>query len=120
MEAGVDVVEINRIEKIKNHNLFLTKNFTESEIDYIAKKGGNAQTIAGLFACKEAILKALGLGIGRGLKLNEISIVHKPNGSPYVEITPQLNYYLNLLNCNSISVSISHDAGIAVAFCIIC
>ena len=120
MEVGVDIVEIARIEKMQKQAEFLKKYFSLQEIEYINKKGCKAQTIAGLYACKEAVLKALGVGIGAGIRLNEISILHEANGRPYIEITPQLNYYLNLKNCNNIAVSISHDGGYAVAFCTIC
>ncbi|MGN1221672.1 MAG: holo-ACP synthase [Christensenellales bacterium] len=120
MEVGTDIVKISRIKSIKNQDRFLSKNFAENEIEYINKKNGQAQTIAGMFACKEAVLKALGIGISGGVRLNEICILHEPNGRPFVQITSQLNYFLNLKNCNTISVSISHDGDYAVAFCIIC
>ena len=120
MEVGTDIVKISRIKSIKKQDDFLSKNFAETEIEYINKKSDKTQTIAGLFACKEAVLKALGIGIGGGVRLNEICILHEQNGRPFVQITPQLNYFLNLKNCNTISVSISHDGDYAVAFCIIC
>ena len=119
MEVGVDIVQIERIEKLTNQAEFLKKYFSLPEIEYINSKNAKAQTIAGLYACKEAVLKAIGIGIGAGIRLNEISVLYDQNGKPYVQVTPQLNYYLNLKNCNNISLSISHERDSAVAFCTI-
>lgn len=119
MEVGIDIVQISRIEKMQNQVGFLKKYFSQLEIDYIHTKQNKIQTIAGLFACKEAFLKAVGIGIGGGIKLNEISILHDKTGKPYIDITAQINYYLMQKKCNNITVSISHDGDYAVAFCTI-
>lgn len=119
MEVGVDIVEVKRFADMQNQTGFLKKYFAQSEIDYIIKKGNRTQTIAGLYAAKEAVLKALGIGIGAGIRLNELCVLHDSAGKPFVEVNAQLNYYLNLKNCNSVAISISHDGGYAVAFCTI-
>lgn len=118
MQVGVDIVKIERFTELLTSS-FLNKYFTESEQEYIQSKANKTQTLAGLYACKEAVLKALGIGIGNGIRLNEINIIHK-NGQPFIEVTSQIDYYLNKLNCSQISVSISHDGDYAVAFCTIC
>jgi phosphopantetheine--protein transferase-like protein len=119
MEVGIDIVEIDRFKKMPNIESFLNKYFSKEEIAYIQKKGGSAQTMAGIFSAKEALLKALEIGIGAGIKLCELSVLHKESGKPYFEVTPQLNYYLNQKNCSSVSVSISHDGNYAIANCLI-
>ena len=119
MEVGVDIVQVSRIEKMQNQNGFLNKYFAKSEIEHINKKNNKFQTIAGLYACKEAVLKAMGIGIGGGVRLSDICICHDQKGKPFIEVSAQINYYLNLKNCNSIAVSISHDGDFAVAFCTI-
>ena len=119
MEIGIDIVEISRIEKMSNINSFLEKNFSKREIEYILQKNSSANTIAGLFACKEAFLKAVGIGLFAGIMLCEIEVLHQQNGKPYIEITPQINYYLQSVNTSSISVSISHDGLYAIAECLL-
>ncbi|WP_308534067.1 NAD(P)H-hydrate dehydratase [uncultured Peptoniphilus sp.] len=57
---GIDIVKISRIEKIyKKHQNFLEKIFGEEEIAYIKKRKYPYERIAGLFAAKEAIIKAM-------------------------------------------------------------
>ena len=93
MKNGVDIVKISRFE---NHlsDGFLKKYFSTHEAEYINSKPNKAETLAGIFAAKEAFLKALGMGIGRGVDLVEISILHDAQGAPFVEVTPKINYYL--------------------------
>ncbi len=98
---GTDIVKISRIEKSVKSDHFLKRVFTQKEREY-AKK---AESLAGIFACKEAYLKALGTGIDR--PLNEIEILHTEKGKPYVN---------GVDNCD---VSISHDGEYAIAAAII-
>ena len=72
---GLDLCEISRMEKILSDNRFLNRYFNEGEINYIRSKGkGAAQTMAGIYAAKEALAKALGTGIT--FELKEINIFH--------------------------------------------
>lgn len=119
MQNGVDIVQISRFEKLYENDSFLNKYFSKSECEYIGKKNNKVQTIAGLYAIKEAVLKALGIGIGRGLDLKEIVINHDDNGAPFIEVDAKIQYYLNSKGCSNISVSNSHDGDYAVAFCVI-
>ena len=69
---GVDIIEIDRIEKaIKKQNKFLEKIFTNKEIEYFQNRKMNIEVIAGNFAAKEAISKALGTGF-RGISFLDI------------------------------------------------
>ena len=118
MKCGVDIVKIERFEKHIDDNSFLNKYYSKQEQEYISNKQNKAETLAGIFCAKEAFLKALGIGIGAGLDLKDISIVHK-NNRPEIDMTAKVFYYLEQKNCNQISVSISHDGEYAIAFCVI-
>ena len=118
MECGIDVVKITRMEKLSQNPLFFEKYFTDEEVEYIQSKSNKIETFAGLFACKEALLKALGLGIGNGIDLKDINIKHN-NSKPQVEVSAKIDYYLSKVGCSQISVSISHDGDIAIAMCIL-
>lgn len=118
MTNGVDIVSVKRFEKYQFSEAFLNKYFCPQEVEYIKSKQNALQTIAGIYACKEAVLKALKIGIGGGVRLCEVCVLHDGSNSPFVDITPQINYYLSALNCTDISVSISHDGDYAIAFCV--
>lgn len=97
MKIGTDIVRISRIEKSLANEHFKESVFTENEISYCK----TAENFAGLFAGKEAYLKALGTGIN--CRLNTIEILHNENGKPY------------LSGIENSDISISHDGDYAVA-----
>lgn len=119
MKNGVDITKIDRFNELVNNQSFLNKYFTENEMEYIKNKGNKPETLAGIFSAKEAVLKALGIGILNGLSLIDICISHNQNGAPYVEVDAKINYYMSLQGCSEISISISHDGEYAIAFCVI-
>ena len=78
---GIDIIEIDRIKKaIDDHGQhFLDRIFTKKEQDDCA---GNAVRLAGRFAAKEAIAKALGTGFGKDLSWLDIEISNDGRGKP--------------------------------------
>lgn len=119
MECGVDIAKVERFKKHIEDESFLNKYYSKEEQEYISKKQNKAETLAGIFCAKEALLKALGIGIGGGLDLKDISILHNNFGKPVVDVTAKVFYYLQQKNCNDISISISHDGEYSIAFCVI-
>jgi len=112
---GIDVCEITRMEKQLQDDRFLTRFFTTSEIDYVRSRGaGAAGTLAGLFAAREALGKALGSGIDFELKEAEIS--HTEAGAPFFRLSGRLK---ERLGNGRLFLSISHDGGVAAAVCLL-
>lgn len=111
---GIDVCEISRMEKRLLDGRFLQRYFTDDEIAYIRSRGkGAAQTMAGLFAAREALGKALGTGIDFDLK--EAEICHDPSGHPSYRLTGRL---AERTAGERFLLSITHDGGVAAAVCI--
>ena len=119
MVTGVDIVQISRIEKIisNKRDSFINKIFTEKEIEYINKNGNSPRTIAGLYASKEAISKALGTGIGK-VAWQDMEIHHDDRGKPMVYISHNQESLLMEMGINKFDLSISHDGDYAIAFVI--
>jgi holo-[acyl-carrier protein] synthase len=115
--VGVDLCGIARMEKHAADERFLRRFFSEEERAYIAGKGASAaQSLAGIFAAKEALTKALGTGIVGSLA--DICVLHDDHGAPYYELRGD---YLRLAGERGIvrvHLSISHDGGIAAAFAV--
>ena len=80
---GTDIVNIKRIDNIlkKNGNLFKNKFFSKNEIKYCDKKN-TSSFYAKRFAAKEAVTKAMGTGIGKGISLKNIEVINDRNGKP--------------------------------------
>lgn len=120
MLVGIDVLDIVRMEKLVQNEHFLEKYFTEYEIEYVNKNNRMTQSLAGLFAAKEAFLKALGIGIGGGINLNEIEINHHETGKPFVKIvSPKAQIQISTMQVKEIDISISHTDEYCTAICII-
>ena len=83
---GIDLCGIERMRKLADDPRFLDRYFTEGERAYVRSKGqGAAQTLAGLFAAKEAVCKALGTGIA--FSLRDIEVFHTELGQPQIRLT---------------------------------
>lgn len=119
LDIGIDIVEIERIEKaLQRNKKFLDKLFTKDEIDYFKSKGLKTETIAGNFSAKEAISKALGTGI-RNFNFKDIEILRDKKGKPTVKTYNNLREICIDYNVLEIKVSISHSKNYAVANAIV-
>lgn len=115
---GTDIVQIVRIKKaIINTQSFKEKAFTKNEIEYFDLKKDNYETIAGTFAAKEAISKALGTGF-RGFGLRDIEISRNKLGKPIACLSDKILEKFDLKNY-AIHISISHTSDEAIAFAIL-
>ena len=116
---GTDIVSVDRIKNsLKNKN-FINRIFNEKEILKCQKINNSINCYAKRFAAKEAFSKALGTGISNGINFNEIIILNKKTGKPYISIIGQTKKILKkkFKNKNSkISLSLSDEKKYAVAF----
>ena len=117
MKTGIDLVDIERF-KMTNYEKFLEKYFTINEIEYVLKKKKKFETIAGIYAAKEAVLKAFKVGIGTGISLKQVEIGHF-NNIPFVSENETIKNLLEKENLSEIDVNISHSENLAIAICII-
>ncbi|MFV0504949.1 MAG: holo-ACP synthase [Lachnospirales bacterium] len=102
---GTDIIEINRVLKAVNKKSFLKKVFSEREIEIFGTK---PMKLAGNFAAKEAVSKALGTGFRIGAK--KIEIFRDDFGKPYV-VLEKSEFKIHL------SISHSKEDIIAYAIC---
>ena len=110
--VGVDLCEISRMQELLDSGRSLRRMFTEEEQAYIAGKGTSAaQTMAGLFAGKEAVLKALGTGLS--VALTDIVITHTDRGQPVATLTGKAAEL-----GGRVHLSITHEGGMAAAFAV--
>lgn len=116
--TGVDIIEISRIEKAVNASeRFLKRVFTACELN--RKMGGRQKYsyLAGRFAAKEAVSKALGTGIGK-IGWQDIEIISDNKGKPVVKLYGEATITADQLGVKEISLSISHCHEYAVAFAV--
>lgn len=113
---GTDIIEISRIKKAAENTSFLKKIYTDTELQLF--HNCNYETLAGNFAAKEAVAKALGTGF-KGCSPREIEILRMKSGKPYVVLYNNAREILNSLGGGNIFISISHSKENALAFAVI-
>lgn len=115
---GTDIIEIERIEKaIKTNKNFLNKLFTEDENILFKSKAMRTEVIAGNFAAKEAISKALGTGV-RGFSFKDIEILRDELGKPVAKLNENVEKKIES-KLYKLNISISHNNTSAIAFAIL-
>lgn len=113
--VGTDIIEIGRISKAVSRNKrFILKNFTVKEQVYFEKQSYRAESIAGNFAAKEAVSKALGTGF-KGFGLKDIEVLRNEQGGPVVFLYGKAKQISMNHNIDHIWVSISHCKAYATA-----
>ncbi|MCA9930574.1 MAG: holo-ACP synthase [Anaerolineales bacterium] len=116
LSTGVDMVEVARIERgIARHgDRFYRRFFTPQEVAYCA---GRVTSLAGRFAVKEAVGKALGTGIG-DVRWTDIEVVCDERGRPGLVLHNQAQALADRLGLTEWSISLSHTDTHAIGFAV--
>lgn len=116
---GTDIVEIERImQAIDRNTKFIQKVLSEEEIDLGADGNLKPEFVAGRFAAKEAVSKALGTGF-RSFGFKDIVIINDELGKPVVSLKGKAKDALSNYGDYKIHISISHERKNAIAFVVI-
>ena len=119
LTTGVDLVEIARIERaVRNHgDRFLQRVFTKNEILY---SRGRVSELAARFAAKEAVSKALGVGLRAlardGIYWKDVEVTGDNRGKPIVRLFGRAAERAEELGLTEWSVSLTHTKEHAMAF----
>lgn len=114
LRTGVDLIEISRIEKVvsRHGKHYLERIYTLAELELCGKR---AESLAGRFAAKEAVAKALGCGIG-DVTWKEIEILGDEQNAPVLHLHGKATQKADELELTNWSVSISHSQTQVIAF----
>lgn len=125
IKTGIDILKIDRIIEKAQNEQFMINTFTDAEISCSKKRSSNVsqnkkyQTLAGIYCAKEAVLKALGVGIEKLEYLKQVEITHESSGRPKVCISGRLLNIIQEIGIENIDISISHDGDYAIASCVL-
>lgn len=115
---GLDIIELARIKLVfeRHGKRFLRRTLAESEVQRLASRKDEIAYLAGRFAAKEAVMKALGALFDSGVYLKDIQIENDSHGKPFVTLPERL---LPALGSRRILLSITHSQTTAAAVAII-
>lgn len=117
LKTGVDIVRVKRISDIlKNRQKFKRRILTEREIKYCESFKNSAIHVAGRFASKEAIYKALNHS-EENILWKDIEILNDRSGRPKISEDSNIMKLIEEKNLNY-SISIAHEDSYAVAFAV--
>jgi holo-[acyl-carrier protein] synthase len=116
LAVGVDLIEISRIRTMLERwgNRFLQRIYTPTEI---VRYQGRVSELAARFAAKEAISKALGVGIWArtGIGWQDAEVLSDPLGKPVVHLYGRAARRATELALNHWAISLSHSNDNAIA-----
>jgi len=119
LTTGVDLVELARVERVLKRygDRFLARVFTPAEILYCR---GRTAELAARFAAKEAVSKALGVGVRMiardGIHWQDVEVVGDPRGKPLVRLYGRAAERAAELGLTEWAISLSHTREHAIAF----
>jgi len=112
------MIEIGRIrEALERYGSFRDRCFTATEQEYCDARPNPAQHYAARFAGKEAVGKALGLGVARLFAWRDIEIAGRPK--PSVRLSGRVARWARKVEAGSIDLSMSHSRELASAVCVV-
>jgi len=114
LRTGVDLIEISRVEEAvaRHGRRYLERVYTSAELEQCGRR---AESLAGRFAAKEAVAKALGCGIG-DVTWKEIEILGDDLNAPMITLYGSAERLAKEFGVSNWSVSISHNQSQVVAF----
>lgn len=114
---GMDLIETQRIDRIRQEHpdRFLERILTPRERAYCERRKFPLPHIAGRFAAKEAILKALGTGWRGQIAWTDMEILNDEAGKPQVALSGHTEVIARGLGVSRILLSITHTEHYASA-----
>lgn len=113
---GVDVVDLARFERaLQRTPALIPRLFAESELT----RDGQPlplRSLAGRFAAKEALMKAL--GDATGVRWHDMRVIADGEGNPSMTLEGAAEQTANRRGVTAVHLSMSHDAGVAIAYVI--
>ncbi|MEA2030561.1 MAG: holo-ACP synthase [candidate division Zixibacteria bacterium] len=115
---GLDIVEIDRIRlDIKRYgDSFIRRILSDKERDSFVARADRELFLSGRFACKEAVIKALGFRLKERPSYTDLEIINSDTGIPVLKLPEDIKKQLDPAN---VLISITHEKNYAAAVAII-
>lgn len=113
---GTDLVDVDRFRRAcaRRGDRFVERLFSEAERDYARMHRDPVPRLAARFAAKEAVMKALGVGLG-DLAFRDVEVVRASNGAPGLALTGRAAALADARDVQRWQLSLSHTGTTAIA-----
>lgn len=110
-KAGIDILSFKRFEKIfyRHKKQLIKKILSNYEIKRLPSKKNIVSYIGKCFSIKESILKALGIGFRKGIKLSDINLYKNHLGKPCFYISSNTKNFFYLQNIKNYDLTITDE-----------
>jgi holo-[acyl-carrier protein] synthase len=116
VRIGTDIVAVDRLTRLLAEQPGVAERvFTARELSYCDGRRRSAEHLAARLAAKEAVLKALGTGLGAGMRWTDVEIVNRLGGRPEVRLHGRVAEVAWRLRLRHVDVSLSHVTDLALA-----
>jgi holo-[acyl-carrier protein] synthase len=113
--VGIDAVDVERFRRVLARTPSMRERlFTAAELEYVAPRVDPVPSLAARFAAREAVMKALGIGLG-AFGFHDVSVHVADGGAPSLIVTGRAAELAQRRRAASFHLSLSHDGGVAVA-----
>jgi len=112
---GIDAVDIQRFRRSLERTPSMQQRiFTDDELAYVAPKADPIPSLAARFASREAVMKAMGLGLG-AFGFHDVSVRIDDAGVPRLLVTGQAARLATARGIDAWHLSLAHDGGVSMA-----
>ncbi len=113
---GVDAVDIERFRRSLERTPSMQRRlFTDDELAYVAPKIDPVPSLAARFASREAVMKAMGLGLG-AFGFHDVWVDRRDSGEPHLNITGRAAELASERGIATWHISITHTDQVAIAY----
>lgn len=118
---GTDILQLSRIEEVlaRQGDRFVRRILTPGEHAEYELSSRRERLLAKRFAAKEAVVKALGTGIGNGVSWQDITVQHDELGAPLVVLQGGAAARARKLGGSSVLLSLADEQDYVVAFAVL-
>lgn len=119
--VGTDILKFARLDAVidRQGERFVTRILCPTEREEYARSARPGNLLAKRFAAKEAVAKALGTGIGRGVSWQDIRITHDANGAPQVELSGGALQVARQKGATQVALSLADEDDYVIAFAVL-
>lgn len=118
---GTDIVKVSRIKRLldKHGERFAQRILHENELEVFQQRKTSKSYLAKRFAAKEALAKALGTGIAKGISFEEIEVINNEEGKPELILHGKASEIAKQMGVQNLFISLSDEKKYAIAYVIL-